>query len=268
MQLEPDWPALAMERGTLFGAHDVLGYNPVQLRRYWSYMRVRTPLPVYYNASVIDVPTLRDVRLFGVRYLVVPTGITPPVEGSVVDRAQGYDLVEVDRLAAEGIGRAELPRGAERDRYAAHDPASHVRPGPARRARARPRVRADPRRRTRRGLLRRGHPRAGAPRRARDRTLDRGGADVVRRRVDGDRRRRAGGGRARRRLPAGGRGAGRRPRGASHLSRRRGDRRRASRRRRVGRARARRRAVVVAVGVRRRRRVSPTTTPGDEAPPR
>jgi hypothetical protein len=97
MQLEPDWPALAMERGTLFGAHDVLGYNPVQLRRYWSYMRVRTPLPVYYNASVIDVPTMRDVRLFGVRYLVVPTGIAPPVDGSVVDRAQGYDLIEVTR---------------------------------------------------------------------------------------------------------------------------------------------------------------------------
>jgi hypothetical protein len=96
MQLEPDWPALAMERGTLFGARDVLGYNPVQLRRYWSYMRVRTPLPVYYNASVVDVPTLRDVRLLGVRYLVVPTGITPPVGGSVVDRAQGYDLLEVD----------------------------------------------------------------------------------------------------------------------------------------------------------------------------
>ena len=95
MQLEPDWPALAMERGTLFGAHDVLGYNPVQLRRYWSFMRVRTPLPVYYNASVIDVPTLRDVRLLGAHYLVVPTGITPPLDGAVVDRAQGYDLVEV-----------------------------------------------------------------------------------------------------------------------------------------------------------------------------
>ena len=96
MQLEPDWPALAMERGTLFGAHDVLGYNPVQLRRYWDYIRVRTPLPVFYNASVVDVPTSRDVRLLGVRYLVVPTGITAPLDGRVVDRAQGYDLVEVE----------------------------------------------------------------------------------------------------------------------------------------------------------------------------
>jgi hypothetical protein len=95
MQLEPDWPALAMERGTLFGAHDALGYNPVQLRRYWEYIRVRTPLPVFYNASVIDVPTLRDVRLLGVRYLVVPTGITPPLSTTLVDRGDGYDLLEV-----------------------------------------------------------------------------------------------------------------------------------------------------------------------------
>lgn len=95
MQLEPDWPALAMERGTLFGLHDTLGYNPMQLRRYWDYIRVRTPLPVFYNASVIDVPRLRDVRLLGVRYLVVPTGIPSPLEGDVVGRAQGYDLVEV-----------------------------------------------------------------------------------------------------------------------------------------------------------------------------
>jgi len=95
MQLEPDWPALAMERGTLFGLHDTLGYNPVQLRRYWDYIRVRSPLPIFYNASVVDVPTPRDMRLFGARYLVVPTGIAPPLAATLVDRAQGYDLFEV-----------------------------------------------------------------------------------------------------------------------------------------------------------------------------
>ena len=95
MQLEPDWPALAMERGTLFGLHDTLGYNPVQLRRYWDYVRVRTPLPIFYNAAVIDVPTMRDVRLLGVRYVVTPTRIPVPLEGTVVDRADGYDLFEV-----------------------------------------------------------------------------------------------------------------------------------------------------------------------------
>ena len=45
MQLEPDWPALAMERGTLFGVRDALGYNPVQLPRYWDYIRARTDCP-------------------------------------------------------------------------------------------------------------------------------------------------------------------------------------------------------------------------------
>jgi hypothetical protein len=44
---------------------------------------------------VIDVPTLRDVRLLGVRYVVAPTGIAVPLDGEVVDRAQGYDLFEV-----------------------------------------------------------------------------------------------------------------------------------------------------------------------------
>jgi hypothetical protein len=96
MQLAPDWPALSMERGSLFGVRDVLGYNPVQLPRYWSYIRARSRLPIFYNASVIDLPTPRDIRLLGVRYLVIPTGIASPLPGEVVDRAQGYDLVELD----------------------------------------------------------------------------------------------------------------------------------------------------------------------------
>ena len=95
MQLRPDWPALAMERGTLFSIRDPLGYNPVQLPRYWDYLRARTDLPVFYNAAVIDLPTSQDVGLLGVRYLVIPTGITSPLPGTVVERAQGYDLVEL-----------------------------------------------------------------------------------------------------------------------------------------------------------------------------
>jgi hypothetical protein len=96
MQLSPDWPALSMERGSLFGVRDVLGYNPVQLPRYWSYIRARSQLPIFYNASVIDLPAPRDVRLLGVLYLVVPTGIASPLPGEVVERDQGYDLVQLD----------------------------------------------------------------------------------------------------------------------------------------------------------------------------
>ncbi len=94
-QRPQDWPALAMERGTLFGIPDVLGYNPVQLPRYWTYIRATNSNPVFYNAAVIGFPTLQNVRLMGVRYLVVPTGVEAVPEGRVVATADDYDLVQV-----------------------------------------------------------------------------------------------------------------------------------------------------------------------------
>jgi len=90
-----DWPALANERGTLFGIRDALGYNPVQLPRYWAWVRAANPLPVAYNAAVLARPTASEVRTIGARYLVVPQGVTPTVPGQVVATAGGYDLVEV-----------------------------------------------------------------------------------------------------------------------------------------------------------------------------
>jgi hypothetical protein len=95
-QRPQDWPALAMERGTLFGIRDVLGYNPVQLLRYWTYIRATNALDVFYNASVIRKPSLEDVRLMGVRYLVVPQGTAGrTLPGRVAARADDYELVEV-----------------------------------------------------------------------------------------------------------------------------------------------------------------------------
>jgi hypothetical protein len=90
-----DWPALMMSRGTLFSIPDVLGYNPVQLVRYWTYVRATNDLSLFYNASVVNEPSLEDVRLMGVRYLIVPQGVAPSVPGRVVTRSAGYDLVEV-----------------------------------------------------------------------------------------------------------------------------------------------------------------------------
>ena len=94
-QRPQDWPALAMERGTLFGIPDVLGYNPVQLPRYWTYIRATNSNPVFYNAAVIGLPTLQNVRLLGVRYLVVPAGVEAVPEGRIVASADDYDLVQV-----------------------------------------------------------------------------------------------------------------------------------------------------------------------------
>jgi hypothetical protein len=96
-QRPQDWPALAMERGTLFGIPDVLGYNPIQLPRYWSYIRATngSSQSVFYNASVIGLPSLEDVRLTGTRYLIVPRGFDPVPAGRIVASANDYDLVQV-----------------------------------------------------------------------------------------------------------------------------------------------------------------------------
>ncbi|MEX1046859.1 MAG: hypothetical protein WD757_01290 [Actinomycetota bacterium] len=83
-QQEQDWPALFNGRGMLFGIEDALGYNPVQLPGYWSFIRATNRLPIFYNASLIQDPSLEDVRLLGVRYLVVPTALEPPIEATRV----------------------------------------------------------------------------------------------------------------------------------------------------------------------------------------
>ena len=90
-----DWPALVMNRGTLFQIRDVLGYNPVQLLRYWTYIRATNRLPMVYNTSVIANPSRQDVALLAIRYLIVPTGETPPVQGTTIASADGYDLVRI-----------------------------------------------------------------------------------------------------------------------------------------------------------------------------
>ncbi|MEA2557476.1 MAG: hypothetical protein QOG88_1014 [Actinomycetota bacterium] len=95
-QHERDWPALAMEQGTLFGIPDVLGYNPVQFVRYWNFIRAVNRLSVFYNASIVNDPTLSLVRLLGVRYLITLHGQQPAAApGRVIMNANGYDLVEV-----------------------------------------------------------------------------------------------------------------------------------------------------------------------------
>ena len=94
-QRPQDWPALAMERGTLFGIPDVLGYNPVQMPRYWTYIRATNHLPVFYNATVINEPSLEDVRLTGTRFLIVPEGFEAVPTGRIVASADDYDLVQI-----------------------------------------------------------------------------------------------------------------------------------------------------------------------------
>ncbi len=111
MKSPADWPALAPSRGTLFGVPDALGYNPVQLPRYWRYIRATNRLSVFYNASVLNAPTRTDVRVLGLRYLIVPTGLSPPVPGRTVEEAEGYSLWELD-------DREPLATGTDHVEYA------------------------------------------------------------------------------------------------------------------------------------------------------
>jgi len=90
-----DWPALANGRATLFGAHDVLGYNPIQLRRYWSYIRETNDSPVYYNASVLSAPSPEDIGLLGVGYVIVSRGFEAPVPARPLQTEGDYELYEV-----------------------------------------------------------------------------------------------------------------------------------------------------------------------------
>jgi hypothetical protein len=93
-----DWPALLLGRAVLFRSHDALGYSPIQLPRYWSYIRATNRLPVFYNAAVIQLPSLVDVKLLGVRFLIAVhgVGLPPGLSGSVVASERGYELYEVE----------------------------------------------------------------------------------------------------------------------------------------------------------------------------
>jgi hypothetical protein len=97
---ESDWPALLIGRSVLFQVPDTLGYSPVQLPGYWAYVHATNRLPVFYNAAVIQIPRLTDLRLLGVRYLIVPQGIPSPlprgVSGRTVETEGAYRLVEID----------------------------------------------------------------------------------------------------------------------------------------------------------------------------
>ncbi len=97
-QREGDWPALLLGRAVLFGLHDALGYSPIQVPRYWSYIRATNQLPVFYNAAVIQEPSAEDVRLLGVRYLVIHEGQELPADmtGTVIASEGGYLLLELD----------------------------------------------------------------------------------------------------------------------------------------------------------------------------
>jgi hypothetical protein len=90
------WPGMENGRGMLFDLPDVYGYSPIQLTRYWSYIRAANRgWPLFYNAAVIRKPTASVFRLLGVRWLLQPSVLRPLVPGTPVAHDGRFTLYEV-----------------------------------------------------------------------------------------------------------------------------------------------------------------------------
>jgi hypothetical protein len=104
----PDWPALLIGRSVLFELPDTLGYSPVQIPGYWSYIHGINKLPVFYNASVIQVPTLSELRVLGARYLITR-------DGDASADARGPDDRQGGRVSTGRDRRRRAARDARSD---------------------------------------------------------------------------------------------------------------------------------------------------------
>jgi hypothetical protein len=76
-QAPKDWGLMANQRAMLFGLEDVEGYNPVQLLRYWTFVRTVTRQPIEYNAAVFLDPSPATLDLLDVAWIVAPRDGVP-----------------------------------------------------------------------------------------------------------------------------------------------------------------------------------------------
>ena len=83
----------------LFGIQDSMGYSPVQLTRYWSWIRAVNQTPVFYNAAILHYPTLQEMQMLAVRYVIVPRDRRPPFRSIAVANSGKYALRIVERAA-------------------------------------------------------------------------------------------------------------------------------------------------------------------------
>jgi membrane protein YfhO len=104
----PEWRRLKADpRSTVFGIEHAQGYNPVELKRYWFFVRAVTPVVLDHNLSIFYHPPAVLLDLLQVRYVVAPAWPYPtPFRGPLA--AQGpARLFE----AADAPPRASLVGG-------------------------------------------------------------------------------------------------------------------------------------------------------------
>lgn len=76
------------QRAILFAVEDGEGYNPVQLRPYWTFVRRVSAVRMKYNRAVLKDPSPATLDLLDVRWIVGPTG-DPPAPGLTPVVAEG-----------------------------------------------------------------------------------------------------------------------------------------------------------------------------------
>ncbi|HEY3209471.1 MAG TPA: YfhO family protein [Actinomycetota bacterium] len=103
LQDSRSWGLMANQRAMLFRLQDGQGYNPVQLDRYWTYVRAVTDRPLAYNASFFDRPSATTLDLLQVGQMVAPADAnaaapslplgSPPASGWIaLGRENGWTL--------------------------------------------------------------------------------------------------------------------------------------------------------------------------------
>ena len=77
------WPLLHNQRSVLFGLESVEGYNPVQLLRFWLFLRTALPeARIRYNRATVAHPDAAFLDLVQVRWVVGPAD-RPPLDGLI-----------------------------------------------------------------------------------------------------------------------------------------------------------------------------------------
>jgi hypothetical protein len=95
------WPAYENGRSVLFGLSELQGYSPVQLLRYWTYLRTldRTG-PIYYNAATFQSDAAPVLDLFGVEWVIEPSSLSEsPPNGVVVAHEGDWTLFRITDAA-------------------------------------------------------------------------------------------------------------------------------------------------------------------------
>lgn len=77
-QAPSDWPLLASQRSMLFGLEDVQGYNPIQLARYWAFVRAVAPGPLEYNAALLPGPSPVAFDLLQINFIIRSVDVFVP----------------------------------------------------------------------------------------------------------------------------------------------------------------------------------------------